>query len=391
MDKSATSDKTAASDKNIGSSKEKHLFPIQYSIIKNYTDSSKPIKDSSIIAYLNSIKKICKELFNSTQFNLLYFKDTESIIDYLDNLKSLATKKNTCTAILVLIKAYIHHEKGKMASLGKLGIDPNRYVNINEALKIYTDYHKKLAASQNDGYLDNVKTEKEEKNWITKEEIELKMQFLKNKLNKNYSKPADFKGSTIKYYDILQQILVLQLYTQIPPVRNDFANVTVINGRDTSSSSSSSLSSNSSSNSSSPVTPATVNCVGNYIDLNKSELVLKEYKTSKIYGEKVLDLPETLITFIKTTEKIKKELFKKDLDHANLLINVSNLSCMTKNGLTRYLNKIFAPKKISTTILRKVYISEKYPVIHSNRERLNDSNFMGHSIGMASTVYSKKN
>ena len=41
---------------------------------------------------------------------------------------------------------------------------------------------------------------------------------------------------------------------------------------------------------------------------------------------------------------------------------------MTNNGLTKYLNKIFKPKKVSTTLLRKLYLSEKYPVIHNRKD-----------------------
>ncbi len=64
---------------------------------------------------------------------------------------------------------------------------------------------------------------------------------------------------------------------------------------------------------------------------------------------------------------------------------------MKHNTLTKYINKIFYPKKVSTTLLRKIYLSEKYPVVNTYREQLLDSHIMGHSVGTQKMIYSKKN
>ena len=63
---------------------------------------------------------------------------------------------------------------------------------------------------------------------------------------------------------------------------------------------------------------------------------------------------------------------------------------MTNNGLTKYLNKIFKPKKVSTTILRKLYLSEKYPVIHNRDDMKKDAYIMGHSVETQQGIYRKK-
>ena len=46
---------------------------------------------------------------------------------------------------------------------------------------------------------------------------------------------------------------------------------------------------------------------------------------------------------------------------------------MTKNGLTKYIYKIFKPRKVSTTILRKVYLTTKYPVIYNRKDMKDDA------------------
>lgn len=322
----------------------------QFEIIKKYKPD---IKDSSINAYLNAIKKICKELFNSEKYSLKYFKDTESVLAYLDTIQVIATRKNVCTAIIVVLKANLNATS-----------DITNKNKISELLPIYTNYHKELAVKQNDSYLDNEKTDKEKDNWITQEEITDKIEELNKKLGNLTKKTAKFKGNKRSYIDTFQMYLVLNLYTMIPPIRNDFANLEITDSDVYSESDK-----------------------VNFINLKTKELILTNYKTVKSYGIKKLPLPDELIKLIEKYIKVR-ELYLGETKA--LLVNTTNLEPMKANGLTKYLNKIFSPKKVSTTLLRKSYISSKYIVTHSMREREQDSIFMGHSVGMASNVYSKK-
>lgn len=329
------------------------FYQTQFINIKKYKSS---IKDTSINTYLSSIKKLCKELFNSNICSLMYFKDYSSIFIYLDTVKSLSTRKNICTAIIILLKS---NDLGNVIKQESL---------INE----YSRYHKELASKQVDSYLDNEKTDKENINWITQAEIETKINQLLIKLI-SLDNFTQYEGTSRSWIDTFQQYLVLNLYTKLPPIRNDFANVRITNIPN--------------------FKPENIDT--NYINFRENidattsaDLLLCNYKTAKTYGIKIIPLPSILIELISKFQKAKLQVFFKNIDI--LLINTTNLQPMTKNGLTKYLNKIFYPKKISTTLLRKCYLSEKYPVIHTNRDRLNDSYVMGHSVGMAQNVYIKK-
>ena len=79
-----------------------NFYEIQFANIKKYKPT---IKDSSINTYLASIKKLCKELFNSDTCSLMYFKDYSSIFEYLETVDSLSTRKNICTAVIILLKS----------------------------------------------------------------------------------------------------------------------------------------------------------------------------------------------------------------------------------------------------------------------------------------------
>jgi hypothetical protein len=231
------------------------------------------------------------------------------------------------------------------------------YEVSEDLLKPYTDYHKIMGLKLNESYLDNIQTQRESENWVTGQEILDRISTLKAYLK-------SFTENSKKFVDGYQQYLVLNLYTKLPPIMNDYILVKV--SQDTS------------------------DKTYNYIDLNTATLTLNVYKTDKHYGCKVINLPDDLCHIIKSWEKIKSNYYT-DLDHDFMLLNTTHKTPMRSNSLTKFINKIFAPKKVSTTILRKVYLSEKYPVTHTYREMQNDANVMGHNIDMAKKVYSKKN
>ena len=63
---------------------------------------------------------------------------------------------------------------------------------------------------------------------------------------------------------------------------------------------------------------------------------------------------------------------------------------ISKNGLTQLLTKYsmkYMNKKISSTMIRKSYLSSKYSDMKKEMEK--DSKIMGHSVGTAQKVYVK--
>lgn len=316
------------------------FYTKQFKLIKE----SNNIQDASIKTYLGSIKKICRELFNSNTCSLMYFKDHQSVIEYLNEIKSVSTRKNTCTAIIVLLKA-------------------NNLDFIVNVLPVYSNFQKELAEKQNDFYLDNEKTKKEKDNWVTQKEIYEKINELEKRIER--------KQTPRMYIDAFQQYLVLNLYTQLPPIRNDFALVKITHEKN--------------------IDLEALDKATNYINFKTktdAEFIMCNYKTAKSYGVKVIPLPDTLTDILYRFQAAKQKVFSREFDY--LLINTTNLEPMKKNSLTKYINKIFAPKKVGTTLIRKCYLSEKYPVTFSTREKEKDAYIMGHSTGMASSVYSKK-
>ena len=286
------------------------------------------IKENSLNAYLSNIRKVFKEIFNN-EIDIKHFNKFVKVKKYLETLTP-STRKNVMTAIMVLLKAY-----------------DTKKITLNK----YEKYFEELINNYENNYDKQTKSEKENKNWITQQELDKQIKELEDKINK-----YDMSKLTKSQEDTIQQHLLLLLYTEIPPMRNDYAQMKVYHEKELKGE--------------------------NYIHLKKKVIILNKYKTSKTYGEKEIEIPNEIIKLIKRWIDITENEY--------LLINIRDRNPMTNNGLTKYLNKIFKPKKVSTTLLRKLYLSEKYPVVHDRKDMKKDAYIMGHSLDTQQGIYRKK-
>jgi len=111
----------------------------------------------------------------------------------------------------------------------------------------------------------------------------------------------------------------------------------------------------------------------NYIDLSTNEFVYNQYKTVKKYGQQRVKFPSAF-------KAILKKYLSKIAGQTYLLENKGQPYLATQ--LTRELNKIFG-KKISTSMLRHIYLSDIYkdvPALKQMQERAAD---MGHDMVVA--------
>jgi len=310
-------------------------------IIKNERPKISPI---TLNAYVLNIKKLHRSLFGNDDIkDLDFLVDIDRVILALNgNLKS--TIKNYLVAIVVLLMS-----------------NKTKYEGL---IKKYQDKIKSLQNDINDKYDDNEKSNKQKENWVEYSEI-LK---LLRKIKKEVKPLLEKEELSNKEKDLIQQYLVLYLYSgkAFPVLRNDFAEMKIVNeGNDTDKSK-------------------------NYFVIKKNGppiFRLNEYKTAKFQGEK--DIP------VKDME-LRRLINKWAIINGTgfILVNISNNTPMKANGISKYLNKIFEKylnKKISTSLLRSIYISHKYNgdkqlTVKDKKELAND---MGHTKSTAETVYNK--
>ena len=227
---------------------------------------------------------------------------------------SLSNKKSTLAAIMYHLKQQ-NSDQTIIDFYGKLARD----VRIEDTiLRIKRDI-----------------TVEEDKNYISWDEV-----ISMRDLFKNYKT----KREHMKY-------ILLCLYTYIPPQRGQcFYNCYIDKDVDGS----------------------------NKIDTNYKQLILREYKTKRLYGEKTIDLPDELISILL--------IWKPNSSTGLLLFNNKN-EMMTTSVFTSFLYSIFN-RHISTDMLRKIYISNNI----SNKdicERKKIASDMGHSVLVQEFYYNK--
>jgi integrase len=301
-----------------------------FDIITKYSGQNAAITTKT---YSNRILKV----INSGK-DIKNYDDTTS---YLITKYTKKTYKSFITSIVVFLKA----TEAEPSLIEKYSHEMKR---MNDIIEEETRNHEK--------------TDKEKKNMVSREEIKNVMLSLRNLIKDRKSIRGD-----IKLFTDYQKYLVINLYYLIPPVRNDFIGCEV---HDIS------------------IQDQRQQQDKNYIFLDTKKFILNRYKTKKTYGVVALDLPQELVDIIKEWFRIREFLFPRVSGVKELLLTTL-MTPMGQVNLTQFLNRIFQ-KKVSTTMLRKSYISEKYPVTHTTNEMKKDANAMQHSIAVQQTVYRKK-
>jgi integrase len=147
-------------------------------------------------------------------------------------------------------------------------------------------------------------------------------------------------------------LVVLSLYVLLPPRRNkDFIDMVI-------------------------TTKTTKDTDKNYLDIKKQQFIFNVYKTSKKDGQLIVNIPDELMTILKTY--IKYHPLKSELPEQNIPFLVYfDKKPVKDNGITRILNKIFG-KKIGSSMLRHIYLSFKYGNVLEQQKK--DSELMSHNI-----------
>ena len=309
----------------------------------------KPNASETTIRSYSSNIRILFRLINSNEKqikDLKFLENPNQILSLLSN-KVNSTIKNYLNSIVVLLKS-----------------DEIKYKKLIEK---YGEEIKKIQNKMEEFYDQNIKSEKQEKNWVEYNEIV----DLYNKYKKEYNSlikknnVEDIKKSKIKK-ELVKDTLLLALYSGVyfPPVRNDFNEMEIINQGES------------------------MDNKKNYLilmDNNTIKFVFNEFKTAKSKGsQEILIKNKTLI------DLLLKHIEIQDKDY--LLIN-SQGNPLTANGLTKQLNAIFKRdfgKSISSSLIRNIYISHMYNNKNlSNGEKKSLAEKMLHTKGIAENTYLK--
>ena len=302
------------------------------------------IADSSLKIYVSNLEKL-KKMFESDDYAFL--SKIQEVKDKLSHLSD-NTKRNYYNAIIIYLMA--------------VGKDTEK---DNEILKEYNDMRDELNKLYEDNQATGVISDKQKDNFVDISEVNTMIDTMAQEIKDKKIKKRAGEGLKPKEYNLLQVYVLFSIYSRLP-MRNDVAGMEAITKREYNKLTDSEKKEK------------------NYLVVNKNDMfmVLNKYKTAKKYEENIIEIGKDL-------EKILRIWIK--VTGMGVMFSSSTGKELTRNALSQLLIKTtqkYMGKSISTTMLRKIYLSSKYSDVKDEMEK--DAKVMGHDTQTAQKVYIKK-
>ena len=309
------------------------------------------VKDKTIKMYVDNMIKLYKMITEKDKddFSLSFLDDKDKVETTL-NQYHFTTKRNYYNAIIVSLLT----------------------TENEELTKSYQDMRDKLNQQYQDEQATGIVSEKQKDALVPIEEIykvieEIRQEIMGNGLKK--------KGDlSKKEHQLLMIYLLLSIYSKYP-FRNDVAGMSVITKRCYNKLS------------------IEVKTSNNYVVIEKNKMwfLINEYKTSAKYHEKQIPIDKDLEKIFRLYFRINNYAQRlKDCDYPVIFVS-STSKPLSRNAITQLLLKTFKTrlgKNISTTMLRKIYLSSKYADVKEEMEK--DAHIMGHSVSTQQKIYVKE-
>lgn len=287
--------------------------------------------ESSVNLYLAKLQI----LNNNKPFRSLSF-----LTDYDSVLQRIGDKKpNTQVSYLTSILVALEH-----------------YPKYKDTKKKYADKYDELVKQRKEREATHEKSETEKESLIPIQELS----DVRNGLREKTESCHNQEFLTKSEYNSYLHRLVLELYTDIPPRRNqDYLYMVCCYTR-----------------------PDTLDESKNYLLINEKKFIFNKYKTARIYGNQEFDIPASLYSVIE--DYLTRHPSTSDTEFP-FLVNYKGVELDKVSGITRILNKVFN-KNIGCSALRHIFVSDKFGSNIKEREEV--ASAMGHSIN-TQNVYIK--
>lgn len=289
----------------------------------------KNLSESSIKLYIRNLEK----LNNGEIKDFKFLNKVDSIIEKLNKYKD-----NTKRGFLISIVSVL----GCCPDDKKLVKLKNSYYQlmINKSKEIKNNETTEL-------------TDEQKENWITWEDILKKFEEIQEEVKKF----MENKNLNIKEYNFLLGYVILSCYIFNSPRRNkDYQNMNIVKKNDE--------------NLSKEI---------NYYVYDDNKFIFNKYKTEKTYGNQEIDVSDNLKNALHNYLKFHPVLKGKVKKTTNtpLFVNHNGTELKEINSITRILNKMLGNKKMGSSALRHIFLSNKYKDVSNDMK--NDANLMAHS------------
>ncbi len=294
------------------------------------------LRPASITQYEANLRKV-RRLFGADSYDFL--KSPAKVEDKIKDLH-FTTRRNILNAIIVFL----------------LAIDKDN--KMEKLISEYSEVRDQLNQKYIDDNKSGVISEKQKVNFAKMDEIDDMVERLRLEVNalKKKDRMTQNDISRLRAYVIFSMLKRL-------PTRNDMSGMKLINQTMYK-----------------KLTQEEKEANNFLVDQKtKMKFVYNVYKTSKKYGENVIEVPDDLKPILR--------MYIKTMG----IKNGDVMFAMTRNAISQLLTKQsqrLIGKKISSTMMRKIYLSDKYSEVNDEKEK--DAKIMGHDVKTANLVYTKK-
>tara|TARA_R110001599_G_scaffold92843_2_gene242693 strand:- start:800 stop:1798 length:999 start_codon:yes stop_codon:yes gene_type:complete len=301
-------------------------------------------KESTVKMYVSNLNKLQK-MFNTDDWKFL--DDIDKVKEKLNHLH-YTSQRNYFNSIIILLMA-LNSDKKYDKLLDKYNTirdEGNKKYQDDNATGVISDKQKKNFAELS-----------EVKDMINTMDKEIKAKGLKKKESLDPKEKA-----------LIQVYILFSIYTRLP-MRNDVSGMTIITKRLY--------------NKLKEDEKKEKNFL--VIEKNKMFFVLNQFKTSAKYKELDIDIPKDL-------EKLLRFYIKVNgLSNGDTLFTSSTGKPLSRNALSQLFiktSKKYMDKSISTTMLRKIVLSDKFADVKKEQEEM--AEITGHSVATMNKVYVKQ-
>ena len=303
-------------------------------------------KESTIKQYYALVNKLQKK-YNTDAWKFL--NDPEDVKNTLSDLH-FTSRRNTYNAIVVLLMAMNFDNK------------------FDDLIQTYTKMRNELNEQYVKEQESGIISEKQKDNFATIEEIQGMINDMEKEIKKRKLKTIGSDKLTNSDRELLTVYTLYEMLIRLP-TRNDMAGMVLTNKTQL------------------KKTHNDIQEKTNYLlnSKDKMTIILNDYKTSKTYGQKEIEVPKDLQKIFKmfiraTGRKVGDILFRSSLDKP-----------LSRNGISQLLlktSKKYLGKAVSTTIMRKSVVSDKFSKKNDEQEKMAD--VMAHSVHVQNQTYVKK-
>lgn len=292
--------------------------------IKAILKANRPnISESSIKTYTSLLNAIYRNSFpDDKEMDIEKFKDVDKVMEFA-NTKAASTRRSYLAALVVLL-------------------------NNGEETEIYRKQMLKDIKTHQEEEDEQRKTRRQEENWIDYEDVKKIWNDMYNELKPILKKKTPIEINAEKRRK-LNDFMLFTVASGIyfPPQRSKEWSDMKINNVDKEK--------------------------DNYIDMDTNEFVFNSHKNTTKTGRKVVKFPNKFKSLLNRYLRYNTSDY---LIHTKGNLKLSNIQ------ITKHLNDIFG-KKVSTSMLRHIYLTEYEKTNPTIAERKKVAADMGHSMNMA--------